>query len=323
MATLNDVAKLAGVTPMTVSRVVNNPSVVKPETREKVERAMKELNYTPNVAARNLATNRTHIIDVYIPESIDLANPFSMYSIIGISKALSKHYYSFLILRNLDKEHECDGYIFTGLLRNEIEKFQEYAQERNRPFVLFGHTKLDNIDFMDVDNVKGGQIATDHLIDNGHRRIAMINVQEDKDYPDDRLKGYKKALKDHGIDYDEELVVWAENSVAGGTSAMRRLLNKGLFSAVFCATDTLAIGANIAIAENGLKVPDDISIVGFDALGHDRLNSPQITSVHQPIAELGEMLAEELIAKIDGRETKHKNYIEPYLSIGGSVSNIK
>ena len=117
MATLKEVAELANVAPMTVSRVINTPGAVKEDTRLRVVAAMKELRYSPNVAAKSLATNRCGVIDVFIPESIDLSNPFVMHFIAGISSALSEHYYSFLILRNRSREHQCDGYIVTGLLK--------------------------------------------------------------------------------------------------------------------------------------------------------------------------------------------------------------
>lgn len=319
MVTLSDVAKMAGVTPMTVSRVVNNPELVKKETREKVAKAMKSLGYVPNVAAKNLATNRTHIIDVYIPESIDLTNPFSMYCIVGVSEVLSKHYYSLMILRNLKKDHLCDGYIVTGLLRNEVNSFKDYASKKQRPFILFGHTDIDGIDYIDTDNVMGGCMATDFLFDNGHKHIAMINVREDKDYAFDRMEGYKQSLLKHSQHINTRLIEEAENSVEGGTKAMRRLLKKKGFSAVFCATDTLAIGANIAIQEKGLNVPEDISLIGYDALGYEHLSSPEITSIHQPIIEISKKMADVLIRKIEKNDTEVHEFIAPELKLGGSV----
>ncbi len=322
MTTLNEVAKVAGVTPMTVSRVINNPEKVKEETRKRVEKAMADLHYVPNVAARSLATNRSHIIDVYIPEYIDLVNPFSMYFVTGISRALSKHYYSFLILRNLNKEHECDGYIVTGLLKDEVERFKQYTDQRNREFLLFGHTEIEHVSCIDVDNAEGGRMATEHLIENGHKRIAIINVNENKDYTTDRFEGYCRALREAGIGFDEQLVISTENSVSGGTDAMRELLKKGGFTAVFCTTDTIALGAKTALLEVGLKVPDDISIIGFDGLGHNLLTTPHISTIRQPIEEIGEMMAEELIAKLNGKEAYGNRFIIPSLIRGETVKNL-
>ena len=120
MSTLKDVARKAQVSPITVSRVINTPEKVKAETCERVRRVMSSLQYIPNVAAKNLVAKRSGIIDVFVPESIDLSNPFVMHFIAGISNVLSRRMYSFLILRDRSREHFCDGYIVTGLLKNEI-----------------------------------------------------------------------------------------------------------------------------------------------------------------------------------------------------------
>lgn len=127
MSTLKDVAQRAGVSSITVSRVINTPELVKEKTKDKVMLAMAELKYVPNAAAKSLAVNRTGLIDVFIPSDIDLNNPFVMHFIAGISNALSKRMYPFLILRDKKKEHLCDGYIVTGLLRDEINEFYAYA----------------------------------------------------------------------------------------------------------------------------------------------------------------------------------------------------
>ena len=193
MATVKDVARAAGVSAITVSRVVNTPESVSPRTRARVEQAMAELHYVPNAAAKNLVTNRSGVVDVYVPESIDLSNPFVMHLIAGISKVLSEHMYSFLILRSRRREHRCDGYIVTGLLKDEINEFARYASERGRPVVLFGHTELPGVDCIDVDNVAGAKMGVEYLITLGHRNIAMINVDEDKDYTTDRLRPQQRG----------------------------------------------------------------------------------------------------------------------------------
>ena len=206
MSTLKDVADKAGVAPITVSRVINHSSDVKAETREKVERVMAEMKYIPNVAARNLITKRSHIINVYIPDNLDLSNPFMMHFIAGISETLSKKMYSFLILRNREKENICDGYIVTGLVKNEIFDFEKYANERKRPIALFGHTNIEDIDCIDVDNVSGSRKAVEYLIKRGHTNIAMINIDENKDFVSDRQEGYREAMERNGLKYNDENV---------------------------------------------------------------------------------------------------------------------
>ncbi|MDP3447592.1 MAG: LacI family DNA-binding transcriptional regulator, partial [Eubacteriales bacterium] len=160
---LEDVAVLAGVSTITVSRVINSPELVKPATREKVERALAELNYVQNPVARALASNKIGIIAVYIPASIDLTNPFVMHFVAGISEVLSNHVYSFLIRRELDNEHLCDGYIATGLLKDEVSRIYQYTHERKRPLALFGHNDNPDIDCIDVDNVAGARKVTEVL----------------------------------------------------------------------------------------------------------------------------------------------------------------
>lgn len=323
MATLKEVADLAGVAPMTVSRVINNPDLVKEKTRIKVEAAMKELRYTPNIAAKSLATNRCGVIDVFIPESIDLSNPFVMHFIAGISSVLSEHYYSFLILRNRNREHQCDGYIVTGLLKNEIQEFAQFAKERNRPVVLFGHTDIQEVDCLDVDNIAGAKVAVSHLIQQGHRKIAMVNVLEDKDYTVDRLEGYKQALQESGIDFDPNLVLYTPNHVDGGEAAVEELLKQDNVTAVFCATDTIAIGVASKLRNMGYSIPGDISLVGFDGLGHQLLANPTITTIKQPVYELGAMLANTLLDRLNGRKERVNRMVSPALMIGQSDRSFK
>jgi len=318
MATLKEVADLAGVAPMTVSRVINNPEAVKEKTRLKVEAAMKQLRYTPNIAARSLAAKRCGVIDVFIPESIDLSNPFVMHFIAGISSVLSEHYYSFLILRNRNREHQCDGYIVTGLLKNEIQEFSQFAQEQNRPVVLFGHTDIPDVDCIDVDNIAGAKCGVEHLIRQGHRKIGMVNVLEDKDYTVDRLEGYKCALGENGIPFDPNLVLYTPNSVDGGEAAAEELVKREKVSAIFCATDTIAIGVASRLRNLGYSVPGDISLVGFDGLGHQLLAKPTITTIRQPVYELGMLLANTLLDRLNGRKERVNRMVQPSLMIGES-----
>lgn len=318
---LEDVATLAGVSTITVSRVINSPELVKPATREKVERALAELNYVQNPVARALASNKIGIVAVYIPATIDLTNPFVMHFVAGISEVLSKHVYSFLIRRELDSEHLCDGYIATGLLKDEVSRIYQYTHERKRPLVLFGHNENPDIDCIDVDNVAGAQKVTEVLLANGHHHIAMINVNEDKDYTVDRALGFARALQQAGIDPAACPQLSTSNNVDGGYATMKSILAEHPdCTGVFCATDTLAIGAANAIVKTGKKIPQDFSLVGFDGLGHDLLVRPNVTTVHQPVYEIGMRLAEALIARLDGSKKRVKQLVEPQIILRESVS---
>jgi LacI family transcriptional regulator len=322
MSNLKDVAKAANVSMITVSRVINEPDKVKPATKRRIEAVMAGMSYLPNRAARNLASKRTGIIDVYIPESIDLSNPFVMHFIVGISEVLSDKMYSFLIRRSWKKEHSCDGYIVTGLLTNEIVDFYARAKLRNLPVALFGHTDIEQVDYLDVDNILGAEMVVNHLIENKHRRIGMINMDENKDHTRDRYLGYRKALEAGDIPFDPALVSKAPNSVDGGSLAAKTLLKNEVFSALFCASDTLALGAVKAINDAGLRVPDDVSIVGFDGLGHHLLMEPHITTVQQPIMEVGKKLAHIVLARINGAVQRTTGFLAPELIPGRTVTRL-
>lgn len=319
MSTLNDVARIAKVSAITVSRVINNPEVVKEKTRNRILKAMEEVHYTPNPAARSLVSKRIGIIDVYIPESIDMSNPFVIHLIGGISDTLSKELYSFMILRNRKLEHKCDGYIVTGLLRDEIYEFSQYAKERDRPIALFGHTDIDDIDYIDVDNVAGVREITNYVLDCGHTNIRMLSVNEDKNYLDDRYEGYCLALKDHNIQINKEPILVA-NNVEGGYSAAQKILEDRSITAIICATDELAIGAIQAVTDLGLRVPEDVSITGYDGLGHHMLSKPLISTVEQPVFQIGQMLAEVLVKRITGNTQIRNQYVKPKLLIQDSIA---
>jgi LacI family transcriptional regulator len=225
MMRLEDVARLAGVSTITVSRVINTPELVKPATREKVERALEELNYVQNPVARALASTRS-ASSPYTFRFDRFNQPVRHALCGGISEVLSKHVYSFLIRRTLDNEHLCDGYIATGLLKDEVKQIYQYTHERNRPLVLFGHTEHPDIDCIDVDNTLGAKKITQLLLENGHRQIAMINVDEDKDYTVDRALGFRRALDEAGLNPLDCPQIIAANNVEGGYGAMKRILTE-------------------------------------------------------------------------------------------------
>ena len=320
MPTLKDVAILAGVSPITVSRVINEPDTVKAATRLKVEKAMKALQYVPNAAAKNLAANRTGVIDIYIPRHLSLFNPFVMHLIVGVSEVLSEHMYSMLILRDKVFKRRCDGYIVTGLLRDEILDFYNYTRELERPVVLFGHTTIPEIPCVDVDNISGAQKIAEHLLNLGHRKIALINVNENKDYVTDRQDGWKKAFEAHGVSFPESSVFNASNSVEGGAQLIRNMNHPEQYTAFLCATDTIAAGVISELNRRGISIPQDVSVAGFDGLGHHLISSVPITTVQQPVTQVGKMLAEALINTLDGKPVPSQQMVDPNLLIGGSTA---
>jgi LacI family transcriptional regulator len=323
MINLKDIAEASHVSVITVSRALNQPDKLKPETRKRIEKVMRSMAYIPNMAAKNLVAKRSGVIDIYIPEYIDLSNPFMMYFIVGVSEVLSEHMCSFLVKRSWAKEHSCDGYIVTGLYTNEIDDFYSRAKAMDRRVVLFGHTDIEEVDWYDVDNVLGGEMAIAYLLQNNHRKIAMINTDENKDYTIDRHTGYVKALQKAGLEVDPRFVITAPNTLNGGKAAAKELLSRGKFTAIFCAADPLAVGAINGINEAGLRVPGDISIIGFDGLGQQFLSEPHITSIRQPVAEVGKILAETLINRIKGNKNRTTGSLQPELLLGKSVRKIE
>lgn len=323
MVTLKDIAEKANVSMITVSRVLNSPDKVKPDTREKVEKIISEMHYTPNLAAKNLVIKRTGVIDVYIPHYYDVTNPFLMYFITGISNSLGKNMYSFLLRHDLDADHDCDGYIATGILTSELEDFKQFARERNKPIAYLGQMDGDGIDCMDVDNTMGGKLAAECFLKNHHTTFAMLNVDEEAAFTDERYEGFVSVLKKAGIPEKDIAVVKVENSIKAGYDAISKLLSQKKFTALFCATDLLGLGAVHAINDAGYKVPEDYSVIGYDGLGHERYVIPNLTTIHQPILEVGEQLSQLLIERIENNNKEGvRKVIAPEFKGGNSVRTL-
>jgi LacI family transcriptional regulator len=254
---------------------------------------------------------------------MDLNNPFIMHFMIGISEVLSENMYSLLIKRNWNKNHSCDGYIVTGLLTNEIEDFYARAAAKKLPVVLFGHTDLEQVDCFDVDNVAGGAMAVQHLLQNNHTAIAFINSNEVRDYTVDRRIGYTRALAEAGITPRPEWMISTNNSMRGGQDAAKQLLAVGGFTAIFCTTDIMAIGVVNALQEAGIQVPADISLISFDGLGHHRLTEPLLTTICQPVFEIGKALAQRVIERVVNHDKQRAvHFMLPTLIPGKSVQDL-
>ena len=325
MSSLKEVAKRAGVSPITVSRVVNSPEIVSPKTIAVVRSAMEELDYSINPIAKALVTKKTHVIDVYIPSHIDVNNQYVMQLISGISEVLSQSMYSFLLIRDLKIDHICDGYVVTGLYEGELDTLIDYVTFNDRKFVLFGKTDREEIDYIDVDNVAGAKEIVNYLIDNGHQEIAMLNVEDEKKYlyGKERYLGYADALREANLPIDEHKVFRADNNVGSAYSAACEFLKDLSCSALFCVTDTMAVGVMQACREMNIRVPEDLSIVGYDGYGYQVMVQPNITTMVQPIFDIGKLLAKTLINRLKNDSKEHVNQlIRPSILIGESVKKM-
>lgn len=318
MISMKDVAAAAGVSMITVSRVINSPELVKDSTREKVEQAIKDLGFLPNHAAKALAEKSTGAIHLYIPAYNSISEPFVMQLIAGVSEELSKAYYLFLIRRTMEFNQRCDGVIVMGLQLSEEAAIKEKFKV---PIVLFGKSDLD-IDCIDIDNRKGAYMITEYMISCGHKKIGFLMVRTDQRYSLERFEGYKQALKDYGIEYKENLVRYINRMEIDCYSKSLELLEQEKPTAVFCFNDFVAVATLRAATKLGLRVPEDLSITGFDGLIFDLVAEKPLTTVHQPVYEVGKMLAAKLIQRIKNKDIPYgKTLVEPELIIRNTVAH--
>lgn len=322
MSNLKKVAEKAKVSPITVSRVINSPEMVSKKTIEKVKRAMEELNYSINPAAQALAANRTNVIDVYVPSHIELEDLYVMQLISGISEVCNRNMYSFLITGNRKQTNACDGYIVTGVHEDELDEMIRHAEEQGRAITLFGHTDRADVNYVDIDNTYGAQMMVEYLIEQGHTEIGLLNIKEEKvsNHTAEREKGYKQALEAHGLSVQKDRIFYAENNVQSAYEAAMKILKHSNATAFFCTTDILALGLIQACGEMGISVPEQLSVGGFDGFGYQNVTWPHITTVKQPIFQIGQRLATLLIEQLKSKKNEEAHEIvKPVFLKGGTV----
>jgi LacI family transcriptional regulator len=309
--TIEQIAVIAQVSRSTVSRVLNDHPSVRPEVRERVLRVMREHNYAPHAAARSLARSQTNIIGLVIPRTAAtiFAEPFFPLVIQGITEACSSQDY-FLMLAMITADLEQDFYSrivrsrhFDGLimLSSDLDDpiLPQLIKDR-MPLVLIGsHPYFQDLSWVDGANGEGAHMAVTHLLKLGHRRIATITGPIEMEVSIDRRDGYKRALLEAGLPISPELIVAGEFTQESGYRAMTQLLGLPQCpTAVFAASDSMAIGALRAIREAGLSVPEDVALVSFDDLPVAGFADPPLTTVHQPVLELGAKAVDLLIERI-------------------------
>ncbi len=303
--TIQRVAELADVSKATVSRVMNGYPYVRPEVREKVQRVISETGYQPHNIARLLASDRSSIIGFVISSSAQVVfhDPYFPALTESISDAAGD---SGLIMalfmshtagqgQNTLKSILAAG-LFDGLILTADAKGTSILPPQlapDMPFVFIGRpSQAEGINYVDVDNLQGGYLATCHLMDLGHRRIATIGSNRNAS-GEDRVTGYRRALSERSLPFDERLVTFGDYSLESGYAAMQSLLPYKP-EAVFVASDTMALGALRALREGGLRVPQDIALVSHDDLPPAILADPPLTTVQQPIARTGQLAVKRL-----------------------------
>lgn len=333
MSTILDVARLAGVSTATVSRVINSPDSVRNDTRKKVLLAMEKCNYKYNALARGFVTKKSNTIGLIIPT---INNPVFAESTLGVQEyadsqnirvILGNSYYKYSQEENLIKvlrEGQVDGLIITTTdLKSELLK---NLIDEDFPFVLlFSTVKTGPFSAVGVDNYRGGYLATDHLVSLGHSRIGMVAgnfSMTDRSYH--RWNGYKMCLRDNHIQYDKRLLVQTEYSLSGGRNSINKLLNlPSPPTAVFCSNDYIALGAIKGAREAGLKLPEDLSIVGFDDMPTASYMVPALTTIHQPAYEMGRRAAELLLQMIAKNDKPVQEMMETTLVVRESTTSMR
>lgn len=304
MTNLKGIAARAGVSMITVSRVINTPEKVAPETRNKILSIMEELGYIPNTAAKNLVSKRSGIVCVYVSHDMSMLDPFMGSFLVGVSAGLATRNYSLSLINDVDLNRFCDGYIFSG--HNYSDRALELCKQSGKPIALFGHIDDPDIDCIDTDNINSARKVVRYLIKHGHRRIAIILNTVNGDYGKDRFKGYQLALEEAGLQVEDSLIHTVNNNIDGGREAARwHMKSNSGATAVFCITDIIAVGFIFEAQAAGLGVPKNVSVAGFDGLGHHLLSNPKVTTVVQPVFDISKMLAQSLLEKIlDNRKKR-------------------
>lgn len=309
---LEDIAKKAGVSRSTVSRVVNNQLNVSDKVRQRVLKVIEETGFSPNAAARTLVSQRSNTIGLILPHSVStfFTDPFYPHLIKGISLACN-HYdftlalfvagtreYQEKILPRLSSRGFLDGIIIQSGHHADQSIILELAKT-NIPLLVAGRPLYeDKVCYIDIDNVSASEKAVRHLISLNHKHIATITGPLTSTVGLDRLTGYKMALENSGLKYNTSLVIESDFTESGGYKAMKNLL-QAQPDAVFAASDMMAIGAIRAIREAQLNVPDDVAVIGFDDLPIPAVNEFQLTTIHQPVVQFGFKAVETLIELIE------------------------
>ncbi len=318
--TIIDVAKEAGVSYSTVSRVVNNKSYVNEETRAKVLQAMTRMGYQANLQARSLAGGRSNIIGLLV---VDLATQYIGEIMYGIDDVLAAQQYELMLYTTHRRKTKESAYVHMMargmaeglliLLPRDPDAYLESLRERDLPYVLIDYRSDNDSDpFVIAANEQGGYEATKHLIDLGHKRIGLITGWMDMTSGQDRLKGYKAALADHGIPLDSELIHEGDFTQASGYQGASRFLGlPNPPTAVFASNDVSAMGVLEAAHVRGLNLPGDLSVIGFDDIPLAGSLNPPLTTIRQPMQEMGRAATRMLLDRIHHPEQSWTGAVLP------------
>lgn len=318
MSNIREVARLAGVSVATVSRTLSHPEMVSEATQKKVREAVRKVNYQPNMLARNFRSARSYSIVVLVP---DIANPFFALVIRSIERQAQKKGYSVLLGDTQDssaREQEYIRLVETRLadailqLRPVSDQFTA-GKSFSFPYLHACATESSPGPCIRVDNAHAFQHITEYLISLGHTRIGLITGLAVNPHTVDRLKGFKAALSNAGLTYDPTLVTEGEYSIWSGVNAASRLCKLPQPpTAIACMNDEMAIGAIQAVKAHGLRVPEDISVTGFDDISYARYCDPPLTTIGQPADDMGALAVDMLLSLINDEQLATEDKVLPY-----------
>lgn len=324
MITIKDIAKEANVSPTTVSNVIHkNYKHVSLETIKKVEKIIEEKGYIPNMIARSLVKRNSKIIGVInclIPSERGsfIQDPFHTAFLGGVEKELSRRGY-FIMLRTINEKDELiallknwnlDGIIMTGIFEDEI---YETLKKTEIPVVLID-SYVEDGKFLKVglEDFKGGYLATKYLIEKGHKNILFVSPKiKPKGVLEERLKGYKKALEDFNIPFKVDNIYEHSTKIDECITLGKELSKRNDFTAIFVTADIMAAGIMSGLHEGGVRIPEDISIIGFDDLEISLITSPRLTTIHQDVEKKGVIAARMLTDYLEGKPVKERCVILP------------
>lgn len=325
--TIKDIAEQAKVSYATVSRALNDKYGVKASTRSKVLEVAKKMNYRPNAIARGLVRKQTNTIGLIIP---DIKNPFFPEVAGGIEECANDFGYNVFLCNtnwsiereeqyiNLLSERRVDGLIVVPI-SNSVKPLEEIIHE-DIPVVYVSRAPRDtDRSYVVIDNVRGGFLATKHLIEAGYETVGFIGASADSSTADERLEGYRMAFEKYGIIFSEKYVKQGDFKQKSGYTLVKEMIgNNDYPRGLFAANDLLALGAIQAVKDAGLRVPEDIAVVGFDDIPIASLQEIQLSTIYQPKYQMGRIAFEilvEIIKKGENRVSTRKVMLEPELIV--------
>lgn len=333
MATMKDVARLAGVSTSTVSHVINKNRFVSESIADKVNAAVEQLNYAPSALARSLKLNQTRTIGMLLTAS---SNPFYSEVVRGVERSCYERGYS-LILCNTDGDAERMNRSLETLLQKRVDGLLIMCTENHRPskdaisrypslpIVMMDWSPFEgSIDVIQDNALLGGEMATDYLIRHGYSRIACITGPLDKTTAQERLNGYRQAMKKAGLEILPGYEVSSDFEFGGGLVAMEQLLMlPEPPHAVFASNDAMAVGVYQALYQRGLRVPDNVAVVGYDDIQLAQYLMPPLTTIHQPKDSLGELAVDALLHRLQEPESEPQVLVlTPELVVRQSVGSL-